>query len=771
MLNIDIDTGGTMTDGLVSGDAPASGFRGVFSVKVETTPHDVTLSFLEILEAVRGRIGAASLRDLLDQVALIRWSSTITSNVLAQKSGPRLGLLVSAGHEDDLYTSPEEAATVVGPLIDRANITGVAADASEDEVRTAVKGLFDQGIRRINISLQGAFEDNSGERKIVALIDAQYPDHYLGSIPALPAQRDPAAARRRHAHVRLADQQSTCTPRWPPRSTGPRRPSNRSTPGAATSSSGTSTAAWPASARPTRSTPSSPDRCSAPTRAPPRPRASATRGCWRSTWAGRPPRCRPSRTGAWSTARRATCSASRCVLNLPLLRSTALGGGWVARVDGNPPAERTGSVTLGPDSMGAAPGPACYGLGGRKATMTDAFVVLGYLSPTAFLGVAARSTSTPARAAIDGPSAPRSGSTPRTPPAASSRPPSTPPRSSPARRRPRCGWDPADVSRVRAGRQRPAVRHRGRGAARGVHRAPVRLRAACSPRTGRRSPTSSTSTSRRWPPPTRPGPPPRGCTTRPVGTCAVRASTRTPRRCTGRSAGPTATAAPATARSTEPSVPALRASSGSPPVPRSPRLDKHAPDTRPARPHAGRRARRACRCAPGRPRRRSRLDGPVLVDGGAFTWLVSEGWSLAIDEHGDAVADPDRRSTDDHTHPRRRVPRPRPRHRALALPPLRARPGRGAGELQDRAAASPSATPARSTRRSSTGRFTFAPDPDWVRIVEFYCPGCGARSRPSTSRRATRSRTTSRSTSTPCSASSPPASCVVDEAGKLEVTA
>ena len=36
--------------------------------------------------------------------------------------------------------------------------------------------------------------------------------------------------------------------------------------------------------------------------------------------------------------------------------------------------------------MGAAPGPACYGLGGRNATITDAFVVAGFVSPTAFLG-------------------------------------------------------------------------------------------------------------------------------------------------------------------------------------------------------------------------------------------------------------------------------------------------------------------------------------------------------------------------------------------------
>jgi acetophenone carboxylase len=63
---------------------------------------------------------------------------------------------------------------------------------------------------------------------------------------------------------------------------------------------------------------------------------------------------------------------------LPVLRSNALGGGSVARV-------ADGRLTLGPESMGAAPGPACYGLGGREATLTDALVVLGILSPSAFL--------------------------------------------------------------------------------------------------------------------------------------------------------------------------------------------------------------------------------------------------------------------------------------------------------------------------------------------------------------------------------------------------
>ncbi len=56
------------------------------------------------------------------------------------------------------------------------------------------------------------------------------------------------------------------------------------------------------------------------------------------------------------------------------------GGGSVARVD------RFGLIKVGPESAGAAPGPACYGLGGDRPTVTDADVLLGYLDPDYFLG-------------------------------------------------------------------------------------------------------------------------------------------------------------------------------------------------------------------------------------------------------------------------------------------------------------------------------------------------------------------------------------------------
>ena len=56
------------------------------------------------------------------------------------------------------------------------------------------------------------------------------------------------------------------------------------------------------------------------------------------------------------------------------------GGGSIARRD------ELGLLTVGPESAGAKPGPACYGFGGALPTVTDADLLLGYLSADYFLG-------------------------------------------------------------------------------------------------------------------------------------------------------------------------------------------------------------------------------------------------------------------------------------------------------------------------------------------------------------------------------------------------
>jgi N-methylhydantoinase A len=58
-----------------------------------------------------------------------------------------------------------------------------------------------------------------------------------------------------------------------------------------------------------------------------------------------------------------------------LIETVGAGGGSIAWVDSG------GALRVGPRSAGAAPGPACYGLGGEDATVTDAALVLGWLDP------------------------------------------------------------------------------------------------------------------------------------------------------------------------------------------------------------------------------------------------------------------------------------------------------------------------------------------------------------------------------------------------------
>ena len=84
-------------------------------------------------------------------------------------------------------------------------------------------------------------------------------------------------------------------------------------------------------------------------------------------------------------------------LKVPVIEMIEIGagGGSLARVD------KLGLLKVGPDSAGAEPGPACYDRGGDEPTVTDADLVLGYLSPDYFLGGKMRLNLEKARQAIE----------------------------------------------------------------------------------------------------------------------------------------------------------------------------------------------------------------------------------------------------------------------------------------------------------------------------------------------------------------------------------
>ena len=75
--------------------------------------------------------------------------------------------------------------------------------------------------------------------------------------------------------------------------------------------------------------------------------------------------------------------------------SIGAGGGSIAWVDG------PGMLKVGPESAGSSPGPACYGRGGERPTITDAFAVLGYIGQFSLDYSAIDIDADKARAAVD----------------------------------------------------------------------------------------------------------------------------------------------------------------------------------------------------------------------------------------------------------------------------------------------------------------------------------------------------------------------------------
>src|SRR5690606_18103574 len=83
-------------------------------------------------------------------------------------------------------------------------------------------------------------------------------------------------------------------------------------------------------------------------------------------------------------------------ITLPMfaIETVSAGGGSIASIDSG------GMLRVGPESAGADPGPACYGQGGRRPTVTDALCVLGLLQENRFFGGEMRLDRTLAEAAF-----------------------------------------------------------------------------------------------------------------------------------------------------------------------------------------------------------------------------------------------------------------------------------------------------------------------------------------------------------------------------------
>ncbi len=367
---VDIDTGGTMTDALVSHG------KQFIPIKTDTTPHDYTVSFFACLEEASKILGYSDIEMFLRDVSIIRWSSTITTNVLAERSGSKIGVLVTKGYEQTLYG--EGKSSVIDEYIPERNIIGLSDEPSNTEIMDAVKRLLEEGVRRICICFRDSFPKNHQEKKIKSVIEDQYPDHIIGSIPVLLGSdmaqlahdqtRVHFALINAYTHTQLANSlfKAEDLLKYDHQWNGSLLIGNTSggvakigkTKSVDTIESGpvfgTFGGAYMA-------------------------RHYSLSNVLCLDVGGTTTKASIVRDGNPVTQRGGDLMGVPVKVKFAMLRSAAVGGGSIARIN------KEGVIQLGPKSMGSTPGPACYGLGGKKPTLTDALLLLGYIDGKNFL--------------------------------------------------------------------------------------------------------------------------------------------------------------------------------------------------------------------------------------------------------------------------------------------------------------------------------------------------------------------------------------------------
>tara|TARA_R110000850_G_scaffold191091_1_gene317205 strand:+ start:1009 stop:2988 length:1980 start_codon:yes stop_codon:yes gene_type:complete len=371
MLTIDIDTGGTMTDALVTDGATRH------CIKVDTTPHDFTVSFQECLrEAARVCGEGEDLNVFLRKVSLIRWSSTITTNVLAQRRGAKVGLLVSKGQEENLYGQGRSA--IVDELVDADAVLGLPESPEAKDILLGVKSLLESGVRRICVALEGAFPDNRKEVAIKRVIESQYPDHIIGSVPVLlgsdMAQIAHDQTRAHYSVMNAYTHSHLATSLFKAEDI---LRDDHGWRGALLIGQTSGGVARIGKTKAVDTIESGPVFGTFGGAFVAREYGIKDVVCF--DVGGTTTKCSVVRDGAPVFQRGGHLMEVPVQTSFAMLRSAAIGGGSVARV-------KDGRLRIGPESQGAAPGPACYSLGGREATLTDAILLLGYLDAERFLG-------------------------------------------------------------------------------------------------------------------------------------------------------------------------------------------------------------------------------------------------------------------------------------------------------------------------------------------------------------------------------------------------
>ena len=378
MIRIGIDIGGTFTDFAVwNGDD--AGYTAVHAMKMPSTPPDFARGVQEGLERLlaEGRIAAGD-------PMLIVHGTTVSTNAVIERSGPPLALLVTAGFRDLLDVARLRVDRPVDlfarrapPIIPRRMVfeidERILADGSIDrpldpaEVVTAARAALAQGAAAIAVCFLHAYRTPLHEAQAAAAIRAALgPVDVVLSHEVWPQQSEyeRASAALLNAYARRAlSGYLAALEDWIAR----RLPLARLL---VTKSNGGVMAAAEAARMPIHTLLSGPAAGVTAARA-----LGAMLGeadLLTMDMGGTSTDISLIRDGAIMVSHDGRVGDFPLMMPVTAIEAIGAGGGSIAWRDGP-------VLKVGPRSAGARPGPACYGKGGTQPTVSDAYLLCGYL--------------------------------------------------------------------------------------------------------------------------------------------------------------------------------------------------------------------------------------------------------------------------------------------------------------------------------------------------------------------------------------------------------
>lgn len=370
---VNIDNGGTFTD-VCAWDG-----NRMAHAKSPTTPHDLTQCFANVLLRVsRDLYGEEDLARLVRETDYLRYSTTSGTNAVVERKGQPVALIVERGEEESVYGATKlfvknDLWSSMVPI----KPAGIAVDADGEvdvsDLLEVVGRVLQSGAQRLVIALR----QEKSERAVKEILLERYPRHLLGAIPFLISYelvKDVDHMRRTitavlnfylHAGMEhfLYGAENIC------------KQNHLSHPLLIYRNDGDS-------ARVAKTTAI-------------RTWGSGPRGGLEGTAAyarlygcetlvamdigGTTTDVSVVRNGKIKLNAHGAVEAATTSLTLPDMHSFGLGGSSIVTV-------QDGQIKIGPESVGAAPGPACFGRGGKQVTLTDALLLAGVIDGERYLG-------------------------------------------------------------------------------------------------------------------------------------------------------------------------------------------------------------------------------------------------------------------------------------------------------------------------------------------------------------------------------------------------